>query len=61
MSETKFYANKFLDSRQKVLDRMVASISPLNFSWTKFLAVTVVPKCLNCDTFSNDLFVNLMP
>jgi hypothetical protein len=51
--------------RQKVLDWMVASItrvqSPLKFLLNQFWFVTVIPKYLNCDTFSNDLSAIFMP
>jgi hypothetical protein len=43
---------------------MVESIariqSPLNLLLNKILIVTVFPKYLNCDIFSNDLFAVLM-
>jgi hypothetical protein len=46
---------------QKILDRMVASITEFSLflisSSIKFWFVTVVIKFLNCDTFSNDLFL----
>jgi hypothetical protein len=46
--------------RQKVLAWMVASInsiqSSLNFLLNQIWFVTVIPKYLNCDTFSNYLF-----
>jgi hypothetical protein len=51
--------------RQKVLDWMVASItrvqSPLNFPpWNRFWFVTVVPRYLNCSTFSELLLAFFM-
>jgi hypothetical protein len=43
--------------RQKVLDRTVASITRINLllisSWMTFWLVAVIPKFLNCDSFSN--------
>jgi hypothetical protein len=38
--------------RHNVRDQMVANITRIEYSWF----VTVIPKYLNCDTFSNDLF-----
>jgi hypothetical protein len=49
--------------RKKVLDGMVSTTrikSPLNFLLNQILIVTVIPKYLNCNTFSNDLFAIFM-
>jgi hypothetical protein len=59
-----FYVVRQQMGRQKVLDWMVASIarirSALNFLLNKFWFVTVVPKYLNCATFSNNILAIFM-
>jgi hypothetical protein len=53
---------KFFDSRWE--DRRFWTETEFNLllisSWIKFWFVTVAPKYLNCDTFSNDLFATFM-
>jgi hypothetical protein len=51
---------RFFDNRREDWTEWQQALPELNLllisSWIKFWFVTVVPKYLNCDRFSNDLF-----